>query len=187
MKTENIELEKDEHILIQVRKHWFVFALQIFSIIVVTLLPIGLFAFIMYSTIPGLTSLISNTGLMIALYTAWLLVMWMVMFNIWTNYYLDVWTITSKRLIAVDQKGFFVRSTASFRLERLQDIIVTVDGILPTLLGYGTLEIQTAGEEKNFKAYGLPNPGDLKGLILGATDSLISTENKLNTNLKNDL
>lgn len=187
MKTENIELEKDEQILIQVRKHWFVFALQIFSVVIVAILPFLLYFFIINSSVTNLSSFTPNTGLMVALYTAWLLTMWMIMFSIWTNYYLDVWTITSKRLIAVDQKGFFVRSTASFRLERLQDIIVTVNGILPTLLGYGTLEVQTAGEEKNFIAYGLPNPGNLKGVILQATDTLLTTESKVHPNLRNDM
>ena len=113
-----------------------------------------------------------HLGMLIATYAAWLLITWMTLFNIWNNYYLDVWTITNKRLIAIDQKGYFTRTTASFRLDRLQDTSIAVRGIIATLLDFGELEMQTAGEERNFKAYGLPHPGDLKSLILNASDTL---------------
>jgi hypothetical protein len=113
----------------------------------------------------------------LALYTAWLLIMWMALFNAWTNYYLDVWTITTKRLITVDQHGFFSRTIASFRLERLQDIIVSVNGIIPTLLNYGTLEAETASEESHFKATGLPDPAGIKAIILTSSDALMQNGN----------
>jgi ABC-type multidrug transport system fused ATPase/permease subunit len=173
MIVENLTLETDEHVLIQVRKHWFVLALQILSILIVTILPLILIVLIL-KTIAIPFDVSEYVPVAVALYTAWLLIMWMALFSVWTNYYLDVWTITTKRLIAVDQRGFFFRTTASFRLERLQDTIVSVDGILATLLNYGSLEVQTAGEEKNFKGYGLPNPGNLKGIILQATDTLLA-------------
>jgi len=177
MKTEHIQLEADERILLQVRKHWFVLSMQMLSVVVLALVPLILYAgALMFVRIPGI--ILTNTGIIIILYTTWLILMWMALFNVWTNYYLDLWTITNKRLIAVDQKGFFSRTTASFRLERLQDIIVNIHGIVPTLFNYGSLEIQTAGEEKNFKATGLPNPSAIKGIILNSTDVLIANGNK---------
>ncbi len=183
MTYENLQLEDDEKILIQVRKHWFILAMQLLSIIIVAILPV-IFFIVVISTVPSTTLDVSEyTGLLISLYTAWLLIMWMTLFSIWTNYYLDIWTITNKRLIAIDQKGFFFRTSASFRLERLQDAIVSVNGIIATLLNYGSLEVQTAGEEKNFKAYGLPNPGNLKSILLQAEDSILAQE-KLNPNMK---
>ena len=92
----------------------------------------------------------------------------------WTNYYLDVWTITNKRLIAIDQHGLFHRETASFRLERLQDMNVEINGIIATFLDYGILEAQTAGgDDDKFRATGLPHPRELKSLILEASDVLL--------------
>lgn len=179
MITEKIQLEADEHILIQVRKHWFILALQLLAVCIIAVLPLILYAIVL-STIPLSFDATEYISLSVVLYTSWLVIMWMMLFSIWTNYYLDVWTITNKRLIAVDQKGFFFRTTASFRLERLQDTIVSVNGMLATLLDYGSLEVQTAGEEKNFKAFGLPSPGNLKGIILGATDTLMATPTNQN-------
>lgn len=174
MITDKIKLEVDEKILLLVRKHWFILFLQIFGVLVIALLPIFLYILISYIPTILTTTLFSYTGVFIVFYSGWLLLMWMALFNIWTNYYLDIWTITNKRLITVDQKGFFFRTMASFRLDRLQDTTVSVNGILATLLDYGTLEIQTAGEKERFIAYGLPNPGDLKALILNASETLVS-------------
>lgn len=176
MREERIQLEADERVLMRIRKHWFLILTQMLLIVLSALLP-----FFLYVTLVGTYTPETEEGTLfgralVTLYAGWLLVMWMALFSTWTNYYLDVWTVTNKRLIAVDQRGFFFRTTASFRLERLQDIIVSVDGIIATLLDYGSLEIQTAGDEKNFKAYGLPSPGDIKATILSSADTLIARE-----------
>jgi uncharacterized membrane protein YdbT with pleckstrin-like domain len=177
MTQDKLKLEADEIILAQVRKHWFILILNLFVVILGALLPLILYAGFFYgahvSEIP--MQLPENmTSISVGLYAGWLLIMWMAAFHIWTDYYLDVWTITNIRIIAIDQRGFFSRSMASFRLDRLQDVIVTVNGIIPTLLDYGAVEVQTAGEMTNFKARGLPHPGELKSIILHATDTLMA-------------
>ncbi len=172
MKAEKIQLDEDEEILLQVRKHWFILFTNVLGVVILAFLPLPFFAVAMSSKI--VTSLIPvNDAFVVTLYCAWLIIQWMVLFSIWTNYYLDVWTVTNKRLIAVDQKGFFARTIASFRLERMQDISVSVDGILATFLDYGTLEIQTAGEEDHFKVTGIPSPADIKALIINSSDNLM--------------
>lgn len=117
---------------------------------------------------------------------AWLMLIMFAAFSIWTNYYLDVWTITNKRLIVVDQQGLFRRITGSFRLERLQNIQVEMSGIIATFLNFGTLHAQTAaGEEDdrfNFKATGLPDPQGIKAIIFENADMLLGT-NKDSDNL----
>lgn len=172
MNIKKIQFESDEQILVQVRKHWFVLAMQILGLVGTALVPLILYLFIMNADIPGMERYSASSGVIFTLYSAWLLIVWMSLFSVWNNYYLDVWTITNKRLIAIDQQGFFSRTTASFRFERLQDMEVSVNGIIATLLDFGSLEIQTAGEEGNFKAYNLPKPGDLKALILAATEGV---------------
>ncbi len=41
-------------------------------------------------------------------------------------------------------------------------------------LDFGSLEMQTAGEQRNFKATGLPSPGYIKATILRSTDIISS-------------
>ncbi len=172
MLAEKIQLEPDETILMLVRKHWFIITLQMLSVVIVAIFP--LVAFIVFSFLP-ISLPVSMTGYgisMIALYTGWLICCWMALFGVWTNYYLDVWTITNKRLIAVDQRGLFFRNTGSFRLERLQDINVSIRGILATFLDYGDLQAETASEDRDFVARAIPKPQELKALILSATDKI---------------
>lgn len=180
MLTEKIQLEADEIILHQVRKHWFILFVQVLGILVAALFPLFAFGAL---TLTGLFNSASftlqiGTPAILILYVAWILLLWMALFNIWTNYYLDVWTITTKRLIAIDQRGLFHRNTGSFRLERLQDLNVEIHGIIATLLNFGTLEAETAGgDDDKFKAYGLPDPRGLKSAILKASDELMHSHN----------
>lgn len=170
MFAEKIQLEGDETILILVRKHWFIITLQMLSVVTVAVFPFV--AFIVFKLLP-ISLPISMAGYdttLVALYTGWLIFSWMALFGIWTNYYLDVWTITNKRLISVDQRGLFFRNTGSFRLERLQDINVSIRGILATFLNYGDLHAETASADRDFVARAIPKPQELKALILSATD-----------------
>lgn len=178
MLTEKIQLEADEEVIFQVRKHWFIPFIRMFGICIVAILPL-----VAYITLTQITTLEQfdvsiSTPLAVALYAGWLLLAWMTFFNVWTNYYLDIWTLTSKRLIAVDQKNLFHRHTGSFRLERLQDMNVEFHGIIETLLDFGTLEADTAGESlgghgNGFRVRGLPHPRELKAEILKASDALM--------------
>lgn len=173
MLTKKIQLEPDEKILTIIRKHWFVISVELVSVLFIAILP---YAFYLLSSNFGTVRIDEMAPLssLIALYCAWLLMMWMVLFSVWTHYYLDIWTITTKRLITIEQKQFFFRTTSSFRLEKLQDISVSIDGIIPTLLDYGSVEIQTAGIDPFFRGTGLPSPTSLKAMILEAQDALLA-------------
>lgn len=176
MLTEKIKLESDEQVIIQVRKHWFILFLQLFNVVVLALFPLLVYLLLSYFATDylGTLDLSAYTNLILYVYLAWLLIVWMIGFNVWTDYYLDVWTITNKRLITIDQRGLFYRTTGSFRLERLQDMNVEINGLIATFLDFGTLEAQTAaGIEDEFRAHGLPHPRELKSTILAAADNLM--------------
>ena len=74
---------------------------------------------------------------------------WVLFFIKWTDYYLDVFILTDRRVIYITQKGLFSRRIATSRLDRVQDVSAEVTGMMPTFLNYGDVHVQTAGEEKN--------------------------------------
>lgn len=173
MRFEKIELEEEEEVIAVIRRHWFYVFKQCFFIVVLLFLP--LFGILLGLSIADETLLALAQAFvphMLFLYALWLLILWMLLASIWTDHYLDIWTITNRRIIKVDQVSLFKRQIGSFRLERLQDINVEINGILATLLDYGTIHAETAsgstGEE--FKATYLPRPQEVKALILKATD-----------------
>lgn len=174
---EKIQLETDEEILSIIRRHWFFVFSQCASIFVLMVLPLFGYMVVKFFAPVSLFRLLDlYTVHSIFLYTLWLLINWMMLASIWTNYYLDVWCITNRRIIKIDQIALFRRKTGSFRLEKLQDVTVEVNGILATFLDYGTLRAQTASEEiDEFRETYLPKPQEIKAQILLAVDSLTHT------------
>jgi len=90
--------------------------------------------------------------------------------GIWTDYYLDVWTVTDKRIIDQEQQGLFHRRTSVFRIERIQDVTIEVRGIVATLLNFGDIHVQTAGEAQEFIMYGIAHPKYVREIILEQLD-----------------
>ena len=87
------------------------------------------------------------------------------LFMFWVDYYLDMWVITSERIIDIEQKGLFRREISEFMLDKVQDITVEIPDIMATLLKYGNINIQTAGE-KSFTIKQIPKIYEAKNLIL---------------------
>ena len=155
---EKIELETDEEIIAIIRRHWFYLFKQVFFVFVLMLLPLVL-PLLFANLSPFTGSLTAYTPHLLFLYAFWLLVLWMLLAMIWTDHYLDIWTITNRRIIKIDQVALFRRQTGSFRLEKLQDLNVEINGIIATLLDFGTIHAQTAsGKDDEFSASYLPKP-----------------------------
>lgn len=178
MLFEKIHLEENEEILKVVRKHWFIIASELFFIFLTALFPlIVTLVVMMFPQITEFLEIPQNhlVPLITFMIAGWLVLCLMSGYMIWTNYYLDLWIITDRRIIVVDQISFFHRNVGMFRIERLQDIEVRTEGILETFLNYGTLTAQTAGHTDNngvngFKSSGLPDPRGLQSIIQKAMD-----------------
>lgn len=173
---ERVHLEEDETILAVVRKHWFILFAELFIPVAIFFIPLIAYLGFHETSIVGnfIQRFPETDAVALFLFSAWGLVIWMILFYTWTDYYLDVWTITDRRIIAVNQLGLFRRTTASFRLERLQDVHIEIHGLIATLLGFGTIRTQTAGQEVDFIIKGIPQPEEVKALILRSADTLLS-------------
>jgi hypothetical protein len=173
-----MQLEEDEQILAIIRRHWFFLFKQCFFIAVLILLPLVAFVCIIVlmqtQTVALLGSYLPH---IVFLYSLWLLINWTMLAAIWTDHYLDIWAITNRRVIKINQVTLFKRHVASFRLERLQDLSVEINGIIATLLDYGTIHAATAGNHhEEFKADYLPNPNKIKSVILEASDQRMKVQ-----------
>ncbi len=181
MLLDKLDLEPEEDVLTVVRKHWFVLASQLAGISVVALLPMVLLTIVLQ--VPkaagvGTFSIEGYTPLVTFALATWLLFCTFSAFVIWTHYYLDLWVITDRRIIAVEQIHFFNRTVAIFRLERLQDIEFSIKGLIQTFFNFGTISAQTAGHmEANFTSVGMPNPDQLQATIQKALDARLAELN----------
>jgi uncharacterized membrane protein YdbT with pleckstrin-like domain len=153
-----IDFDKDEHLIFEVRKHWLVFFAEVMVLIIFALLPLLVASFV--TNINFNISFITgfSTSLFVFFYALWLNILWIIGLVLWTNYYLDVWIITSKKIIDVEQHGLFKREVSFLHLDKIQDITYEIKGLVPTMLNYGDLEVQTAGMQGSFPIAGVPNP-----------------------------
>lgn len=174
MLFEKIQLEDNEEVLDVVRKHWFIIVAELFGTFLMLLAPFIIFLF--YLAVPTDTFPITlhpedHIPLIAYGIIVWLLFAIMSGFMIWTHYYLDLWIITDRRIIVIDQVHFFNRKVSSFRLERLQDIKFSINGLIATFLNFGTIRVQTASAiENSFRTNGLPDPRTLQSTIQKAMD-----------------
>ncbi|MDZ7726474.1 MAG: PH domain-containing protein [Candidatus Campbellbacteria bacterium] len=166
-----IDLHEGEKIDMVIRKHWFVLVSRIFSLFLLLFLPLVVYYLInflmgawgtenqlsMFDSIDGAYLLL---GLIL-----WFFFIWIWAFIIWTDYYLDVWIITNERILDIEQHGFFRREISTFRAERIQDVTIEVHGVISTFLNFGTIHVQTAGENRYFEMKGAPAPTHLKQVI----------------------
>ncbi len=168
MANDVLHLEADEHIIFEVRKHWIVFVGYAFSLFFSAIVPFILF--FIYNTFSPKLPTINIPGninaLFIFLYCIWFLFLWVSFFLNWTKYYLDVWYVTEKRIIAVDQRRIFDRGISNLRFDKIQDVTIDVRGIIPTFLNYGNVKVQTAGEDNyEFSMSNVKDPENVRKII----------------------
>ncbi len=165
-----------EQIIKIIRRHWFNIAYHMFVIFLMVLM---LFASFVYLPIlfPAF-----NTSLMHSLFlfaeNSFAMIIWILFFILWIDYYFDVWVITNKRVINIEQKGLFSRDVSEVSLEKIQDITTNVTGILSTMMDFGDVQIQTAAEQEKFLFRRVPDPYGIKDIIvrLGKQKEQESTE-----------
>ncbi|HUS25749.1 MAG TPA: PH domain-containing protein [Nevskiaceae bacterium] len=61
----------------------------------------------------------------------------------WISWYFSVFIVTDKRLIQITQRGLFHRSVVDMGLNQIQMVNYEVAGLQATLLGFGTIMMQT--------------------------------------------
>lgn len=61
----------------------------------------------------------------------------------WIGWYFSVFIVTDQRFIQITQKGLFHRSVADLTLGQIQSVNYEVAGLQETLLGFGTIKMQT--------------------------------------------
>lgn len=64
-------------------------------------------------------------------------------FPAWMSWYFSVFIVTNQRFIQITQRGFFNRSVVDMGLSQIQMVNYEVRGLQETLLGYGTIMMQT--------------------------------------------
>lgn len=162
----------NEILLVFLRRHWFVMFVYAIFFVFLMVLPIAIYMLIPASLVGLFTGTVWE-GVLVMFVGSYYLIMWLFFFAALVDYYLDVWIVTSERIIDIQQISLFRHIVAEQRIIRVQDVTSSVRGIFPTLLNYGNVNIQTAGEQERFIFEQVPNPERVKKIIFKAYEDAV--------------
>lgn len=154
----------DERIMRIIHRHWFNIVIQFIPIFVV--LGIMFLSIVLYPYI--FIGFIDENARMFFyfLQTLFVLLMWIYGFVVWFDYYLDIWIMTTERIVNVEQKGLFSRQVSELKYRMIQDVSTDVKGFFPTVLNFGDITVQTAAEQSRFMFRSVGNPYEIKSQIM---------------------
>ncbi len=92
--------------------------------------------------------------------------------------------VTDRNVTQVLQFGLFSRKVSQLNINNVEDVTAIQRGIFPTFFNYGTLNIETAGEQVNFHFSFCPNPDYYAKIILDARERIlgqINTSDRIQT------
>lgn len=166
----------DEKVHLVLHRHWFVLIKDLGTFIALATLPLIIF-FIAQNVLAWELERTSFGFVLLVMASAlYYLFLWNLAFGFWLDYILDYNVVTDQRVIDIEQSGLFNRTVAEQPLYRVQDVTTEVRGVFPTMLKYGTVYIQTAGEKQRFVFEEVPNPEEVAKLIVTLSEQHPQTQ-----------
>lgn len=156
--------QEGEELVLFLRRHGIILVSHFIIFTLLALVPVGLYIFLSQFYADLMTGEIYKAIqlLVVSLYYLFLILFF---YNSFIDYYLDVWIVTSRRIINIEQKGLFNRMISEHELDKIQDVSAQQKGIWQTFFTYGNVNIQTAGEVPMFTFRQVDNPFEIAKTI----------------------
>lgn len=159
---------KTDSIMI-VRRHWFGF----FALVAMSLALLAAVASIIIFVPFGDTSLVDRVDL-------WLLLVLLSMVGaalfiiIWRIYFSNQLILTSDMVSQKMQLAIFKRQQSQLGLANIEDVTSSRSGVAQTIMDFGTLAIETAGEQNNFQFRYCPKPEQCAKIIMAVRSEFLA-------------
>lgn len=165
--------EPGEVVQTSVHKHWLLLAFPLVLFGVVLIAPFTVIPAYFGNSFAALVPL-SDT-LLVMLGIMWVMMIWCMITQVWTDHHLDMWLITNQRIIDVEQDGFFSRRVSTFRLDRIQDVTIDISGFWNTMFNFGDIIVDTAGGQTGrFTMHNIFEPKVVKDIISKQLDQTLT-------------
>lgn len=165
-------MQPGERVVCEIRRH--PFGLLGTYLAVAVIIAVALAAAILVPTllpdISAQTKLGAVLGALVAACVAGLYA-WVVVYI----YKENRWVVTSDSITEITQVGLFNKQTSQLSLANLEDVTVDQAGLIPSLLGFGTLHVETAGEHSKFLFPFCPDPNGTARKIIAAHEQYIAS------------
>jgi len=160
----------DEHVIFLLRRHGIVMVGEIIKYGLLATVPF----WVRYGLERQADEFFSRSEyliVMLLLFIAFELFMWLLLYRAFIDYYLDVWIVTNKRIINIEQMDLFHRRLSEQKLFRVQDVTAVQKGMFATLLDYGHVSVQSAAEQARFEFEQVPRPNEIARKITELVES----------------
>lgn len=173
-----IEFDKQEQLMLEIRRHWFgLFLIQLLGGLII----LGVFGtMVLWLSSADLGSIFGEgTGinyedmrqigiLMGFIITVGAIIATGVGIFLYTS---NVVLVTSEKIAQLLYISIFNRKISQLHISDIQDVTVQQKGILAHLLNYGSLVIETAGEQDNYLFTFTPKPYESAKLIIESREN----------------
>jgi len=150
----------DEHLVLLLRRHPFIILGEIVKYTLIASLPFFV-RFVLEQRASDFFEQGEFVVVSMFLFLAFELFIWLLLYRAFIDYYLDVWIVTNKRIINIEQIDLFHRRFSEQKLFRVQDVSSVQKGIMATLFDYGNVSVQSAAEQARFEFEQIPHPNDV--------------------------
>lgn len=153
--------EKDEEILLFVRKAIITNFKWVFVSIVLLLLPLLAFLFVNFGG-----QIISFPIKYILFFLAfYYLIIFSYIYVNFITWYFNIAFVTNIRVVDIDFSGLIYKNIAATKLNLIQDVSFIQAGAVRTFFNYGDVFVQTAGTYTNFEFEAAPQPENAVHII----------------------
>lgn len=84
------------------------------------------------------------------------------------------WVVTTDSVTLIAQTGLFTKHMSQLSMANLEDVSVEQNGLLPSLIGFGILRVESAGEHAKFVFPFCPDPNGYARKIIDAHERYIA-------------
>lgn len=155
MNVDKVIIRKEgEAVLRVVRRYWLTFLPKAFVAFVLFGVPLFFMVPLFRTGTPGKVAFLALLALGF-LYGIRVLVEWR-----W-----NVFIVTTRRVVDVDQRGVFRRTVSEAPYDRIQDVSFSVKGVWGTVFRFGSVVVQTAGTNVNLELSDVKDPKAVHHLI----------------------
>lgn len=163
-----IEFDDNEELLHEIRKHGFGLLIIIATGVFVSVAILAVTIALANSGIANQIGFSSASSVLVFL--GFIMVMFIILVTSINAqlYRSNVAYVTNEKIAQILHVSLFNKKISQLSIGDVQDVSVTQNGLIPTLLGYGTLVIETAGEQQNYTFTYIPHPHTASKIIIYA-------------------
>ncbi len=166
-----IEFDAEEELITEIRKHsvGLIIVLLTGAFVIVALLAASIFLGVAdFDSALAVTNANTFRPLLVLVMFVMIIATAIMTFIAAFLYQSNVIFITSEKIAQVVYRSLFNRKISQLSIGDVQDVTVTQKGLLAHFFNYGTLVIETAGEQENYQFSYVPQPYQVSKMIVGA-------------------